>query len=365
MKQLVVIMFFLSNVTFVFGQMTIVLDNIDSKKLPNKIKTIRRYHDDILLSVCTYDTLKREIFTYFRQYNEFFKGEKYITWITGNIFDNSGKKIKSYLLHSNVGLSILSYEYDSLNNNTKIYAKNNDYERDNKQINTNPYSYISDIMNITDLVEHPKIKEIELTTKTSSTREHTFDTIGNMIKHVFYNAKGDTAVSQHEYDIYNNEVFTSYCSKASYGEIYYEMYYEYEHIFDKQLRLFGFIDEEQLKEQSKPKLIQSNLVQSVRINYDWREKRKRVSDNINFFKYDEDNRLIEQITYRKGELQSKSIYEYNSLNQKTRHIFYENDRITIERDYTYDEDGNVIEEIGKKHRGESEYTINYQYEYYK
>jgi len=364
MKQLVIIMFFLSNVTFVFGQMTIVLDNIDSKKLPDKIKTIRRYHDDILLSVCTYDTLKNEIFNYFRQYHEFFKGEKYITWITGNIYNDSGKIEKSYSLHSNAGLSVMNYEYDSLNNNTKIYTKNNDYERNDKQINTNPYFYVSDIMNIADLVEHPKILEIESTAKTSSTQEFTFDSVGNMIKQIFHNDKGYTSVYQYEYDIFNDKVFSSYCSKASYGESYSEWYYEYEHKIDGQRLFYRIIDKKQLE----GKLVQSNLVQSVRIDYDQREKRRRVLDNINFFKYDEENRLIEQITYRKGELKSKYIYEYNILNQMTRNIYYDYDwhpnRIAVERDYTYDEDGKVIEEIGKQNRGGGEYIIKYQYEYY-
>ena len=362
MKQLVIIMFFLSNVTCILGQITISLENIDSKKLPDKIKTIRRYHNDILLNVCTYDTLKNMVFDYYRQYHDFFNEdeERWLTMITAKIYNYSGKIEKSYSLHSNAGLSIMSYEYDSLNNKTRIYAKNNDYEFDSKCINTNSYSYISDIMNINDLVAHPKIMEIELTAKTSSTQEHTFDSVGNMTKQISHNEKGDTSVIQHEYDKYNNKVFSNYRTKVS----NYEIYYEYEHIFDRQLPLCGFINDEQLENQPKPKLIQSNLMQSVRIDYDWREKRKRVSDNIDFFKYDEENRLIEQITYRKGELISKSIYEYNSLNLKTKHYFWYPNRFTSESDYTYDEDGNVIEERVKNNRGEGEYTIKYQYEYY-
>jgi len=372
MKKLVILLIFISNVTLIFGQITIALDDIDSKKLPDKIKSVRRYHNDVLLNVCTYDTSRNLLFNYYRQYHEFLKGEKWLTMITANIYNNLGKIEKSYNLHSNVGLSILSYEYDSLMNNTKINTKNNDYEKDKNLINSNPYSYISEIMSINDLVKHPKIKEIESTVKTSSTIEHFFDSIGNITKLHFKNDKGDEYIHTFEYDIYNNNIFTSYWGKTYYGENYSESYselfQEYVNIFEKQTPIiFDFFNEEQLKERPKP--IKSNLVQSVKIGYNSDNKIKRIMDNIYFYKYDKENRLIEATRYFKGDLKLKIIYEYDSKNQMIRNFSYDYDwnpnRISFERTYIYDEYGNIIEETVKQHRGGGEYTIKYLYEYYK
>ena len=132
MKHLVVAIIFIANVTFVFGQ----LNNISTaaNDLPDKIKTLQQYQDDVLLNVRTYDTLKNLVFSHYKQYVHDNWNGKYITMITGNIYDNYGKIIKSYSLHSNAGLSILYYEYDSLGNNTKLYKRNNDYEKQDSLI---------------------------------------------------------------------------------------------------------------------------------------------------------------------------------------------------------------------------------------
>lgn len=358
MKQLVATIIFIANVTFVFGQLPSELPNDISKTkndLPDKIKTILQYQDDsdFLLNVRTYDTLKKIVFSYYKQYvSEYWNG-KYITMITGNIYDNYGKIIKSYDLHSNAGLSICYYEYDSFGNQIKSYIKNNDYEKHDSLINQNPYYYISDIRNINGLINHPKIEEIELVAKKYLLRERTFDSIGNIIEEVSYEENGDTSAYQkYEYDENNNKIyFYNEWAKSNQWEYYYE--------YEKKYSFFG--------EDSQTKSKRSNLLQSVRIDYDWREKRKRISD-ITLYKYDNEDRLTEKILYCKGEFREKHVYEYNNLNRETKRIWYDYnpDKIVLEKTYLYNKEGNVIEEIvnDSRTREKKVYKYRYEYEYY-
>ena len=132
-------------------------------------------------------------------------------------------------------------------------------------------------------------------------------------------------------------------------------YYEYEN-------KISFFEEDIQTEPQK-----SKLLQSVRVDYDWRENRKRISD-VTFYNYDTKDRLKEEIKYYKGEFQSKDIYEYNNLNQETKRIsyVYNLDKIAVERNCLYNQEGNVIEERKKDFRN-GEVNVNkyrYVYEYY-
>jgi len=356
MKQLVVILILMSNLTFVFGQLPSDLPNDISKTksdLPDKIKIVRQYQDNFLLNVRIYDTLGNEIFSHYKQYvHENWNG-KYITMISASIFDDFGKAIKLYNLHSNAGLSIQYYEYDNLGNNTKTYQRNNDYEDDDDLINTNPFHYISEIKNIDELINHSKIKEIELVAKKNLCSENILDSVGNVIKEIFYKENGDSVYIRYEYDKNKNKIYSYHSGNERFSET--EYYFEYE-------KKYSFFEEDLQKE---PR--QSNLLQSVRIDYDWREKRKRISD-ITHYKYDNEDRLIETIEYSEGKFQAKYLYEYNDLNQITKRTsyVYNLDKIASEETYLYNQEGNVIEETDKDFRAGKE-TVNkyhYEYEYY-
>jgi hypothetical protein len=341
---------------FVFGQLTFLPNDISKEKddLPDKIKTIRQYKDDLLLNVREYDTLKNLIFSHYKQYvSEKWNG-KYIIMITGNLYDNSGKVMKSFHLHSNAGLSIWYYEYDSVGNGTKLYMRDNNYEEHDSLVNTNPYYYISEIKNINDLVNLPKIIEIESVSKKYLMWEKTYDSKGNIITEVSYEENGDTSgYKRYEYDKNDNKIY--FYNEWS-NENHWEYYYEYE-------KNFSLFDEELEDNQEK-----CNLIQSVRVDYDWREERKRISD-ISFFKYDDVDRLIEKTKYDKGEFQDKYIYEYNTLNQVKKRIsyVYNLDEMASEKIYFYNQEGNIVKEIDEDYRsGERIVTeYRYEYEYYK
>ena len=347
MKRLVVIMILMSSMAFVFAQSTFSPNGINN--IPDNLKNIRQYQDDILLNARTYDKLGNKIFSHYKQYvSKNWNGE-YITMISASIFDYFGKEIKSYSLHSNAGLSILCYEYDNSGNNIKTYQQNNDYEEDDDLINKNPYHYISDIKNIDELINHSKIKEIELVAKKRLLCENTFDSVGNMITEISYQENGDrSSYRRNEYNKDNNKIyFYNEWSKENNWEYYFE--YEKRHSFF----------EEDLQTESKP----IKLLQSVRVDYDWREGRKRVSD-ITFYKYNKEDLLMDVTKYNKGEFKEKYIYEYNDLNQVSKRSFVnETNQIVVESTYLYDKEGNIIEEKINDFRSGEENVKKYRYEY--
>lgn len=320
------------------------------KLLPDKVKIIKVYEGDLLINVKEYDTLKNLTFSHNKQYvSENWSG-KYLTVVIGNIFNEMGQIEKSYLLHSNVGLSIRYYEYDSVGNNTKSFTRDNDFERKDSLINTNPYRYISEITTINELISHPKIEEIEKKAQKHLNWERTYDSIGNILTELSFKENGDTSAYQrYEYDKYNNNIyFYNEWSK----EDNWEYYYEYD-------REYSFFEEE-----NEPEKKPSNLLQSVRIDFDSRENRKKVS-KITFYKYDNKDRLIEEIEYDRGEFNHKYIYEYNDKNQVTKRFFYiyDLDKIASIESYSYNKEGNVIKEIDEDFRSDKKEEIKYRYEY--
>jgi len=344
----------MSNVVFCFGQFTGftgVPNGISKNNLPDKIKTIKEFQDDLLLTECVLDTVKNVLFYRSIQSVSGKRNGKYITLITGYIYDDFGKVIKSYGLHSNVGLSIVYYEYDSVGNNIKRYRRDNRYEHHDSLINTSPYSYISEIKSFEELVNYSKIKEIEMVAQKYLLSESIFDSIGNLITEISYRENGDTAdYKRYEYDKDNDKVFSYYESSK---DFYTENYYEYEKKY-----LYHWEDEDLL-----PIFEKSNLLQNVRFYYDRKENRKRISYTM-IDKYDNKDRLIESIYYDKGKFQSRDILEYNSLNQLTKRITYEVDKIASEEIYLYDKKGNVTEYTYNNIRLKEKKVKKYYYDYY-
>ena len=356
MRKLTAILIFIIFGTAAFGQLSFLPNDISKTKklLPNNIKTIRQYKGDLLLNVREYDTLKNLTFSYYKQYVRENWNGRYITMITGNLYNESGILVKSFHLHSNAGLSIWYHEYDSLGNNIALSMRNNDYENKDSLINKNPYRYIAEITSINKLVSHPKIKEIERQAQKYLSLKRTYDSVGNMLTVLSFKENGDTSEYQrYEYDQNGNNIYLyNEWSKKNQWECYYE--------YEKEYSFF----EEKVKTESKP----AKLLQSVRVDFDWRENRKRISDII-FFKYDKNDRLIEKSKYDEGEFQYKYVYEYNELGQviKQRVYVYNTDTIASNETYSYNKEGNVIKEIYENFRSrektESEYR--YEYEYYK
>jgi hypothetical protein len=356
MRKLTTILILMIYGIVTFGQLTFLPNDISKTKklLPDNIRTIRQYKGDLLLNVREYDTLKNLTFSHYKQYvHENWNG-KYLTMITGNLYNDLGILIKSYHLHSNAGLSIWYYEYDFLGNNTKLFMRDNDYEDHDSLINTNPYRYIEEITNINELNNHPKIKEIEKVVQKYLHWERTYDSIGNMLTELSFNENGDTSGYQrYEYDENNNNIyFYNEWSKENHWEYFYE--------YEKEYSFF----EENEETDPKPK----KILQSVRVDFECGENRKRVSD-ITFYRYNNRDKLIEEAKYEKGEFQDKYVYEYNDLGQVTKRtaFVYDLNKIASIKTYSYNEEGDVIKEKDEDFRsGEKEKNeYRYEYEYYK
>ena len=85
MKYIVAIIF-AANVSFAFCQWPNEISKAKND-LPDKIKKVKQYQDDILLNVREYDASKNEIFRHYKQYWDDRNG--YLTMITGNILQKS------------------------------------------------------------------------------------------------------------------------------------------------------------------------------------------------------------------------------------------------------------------------------------
>jgi quinol monooxygenase YgiN len=235
-----------------------------------------------------------------------------------------------------------------------LFMRDNDYEHHDSLINTNPYHYIAEITNINELVSNPKIKEIEGKAQKYLHWKRTYDSIGNMLTELSYKENGDTSGYQrYEYDENNNNIyFYNEWSKENHWEYYYE--------YEKENALF----EEEKETEAKP----TNLLQSVRVDFDWRENRNRISD-ITFFKYDKNDRLIEKTKFNKGEFQDKYVYEYNAAGQviKRTSYVYNPSKIASVETYSYNKEGNIIKETDEDFRSgeKTENEYRYEYEYYR
>ena len=142
-----------------------------------------------------------------------------------------------------------------------------------------------------------------------------------------------------------------------------EYYYEYE---KDPIRIrFGEDAETEIEpERAKEK---KNLLQSVRIDFNVKEQRKRITD-ITFYKYDKRDQVIEEMTYNQGEFIRKVIYEYNDHNKLTRRLTYNYDSniAPVEENYTYDNKDNLTNKKEHNFRSgeKSDVTFRSEYEYY-
>jgi len=363
MKRTAIIIILLTNLILVFGQKadTQNMQSVDTANTNRKVRFIRVFQGEKIVSVREYDTIGNLVFNY--KSDESFgnwtgKGitKEYITTIAAKIYDKQNKVLKSFFLHSNAGLSIDFYDYDDMGNNTKIFQINNDYEKNKFAINTNPYKYISEILNLNTLLNHPKIKEIERVAKKHLREENTYDSHKNVLTTRFFNEKGDTTDFElNQYDKNNNKI---YFYKRWSKNTFWEYYYEYE---KDPIRFAEDVVTDIKPEKTKEK---KNLLQSVRIQFDANEQRKRITD-ITFYKYDKGDRVIEEMTYKQGEFIGKVIYEYNDHNKLIRRLTYNYDysNAAVEQKYFYDNNGNIIDKQEHDFRLDEKSAVKYRYEY--
>lgn len=348
MKKLFLLTAFILIAKVSFGQLTFLPNDISKAKddLPENIKKITQYQGDYLLNVREYDKNFNQIFSHYKQYVSEHWNDKYLTMIKANVYDEKGLVVRSYHLHSNAGHSIYYHEYDSLGNNTKIFKKDNAYEKDDELINKNPYAYIAEIKTFQNLINHPKIKEIEATSERQLILEMLYDTSGNLVEQLFFDAQGDTSmVQKYQYDENHNTIYHYSETKGQTG-IWWEYYYEYEK------------EEDSLAEKK------DRLLQSVRVDFDRRENRPRVSA-ITIYRYDDKDRLKAEIDYSDGKFESKYVYEHNNNEQVIKRLayLYDEDNLVSQEIYEYNPEGDVVKHIDEDYRTDERKVKEYRYTY--
>lgn len=327
--------------TYIFGQSKIspIEESFDTKNIPEKIKKIIQYKSDTILNIREFDSSKNLIFSHSKEYIGPYWNNKYITTIHANIYDSNNKKIKSYYLHSNVGICLDYFEYDENGFQKNVYSKNNDFEDNEDQINTNPYSFIFKIESLNDLINNEKINRIEEIATKFLQLEKEYDSIGNLISEISFNSLYKrNNLEKFVYDNANNLIY-SYLEDSDNNSL--DFIYNYS---------------------------ENKLIQKLRISPIKNSISKEV-DFIEFYIYDNKNRLIEEIVYEKGKMKYKYFYEYNEINlvKKIITYLYNFEKPTIVEKYYYNKKRNVTKEKIYDYRS-NEKIINkysYFYEYYK
>jgi hypothetical protein len=326
---------------------------LNKSEIPQKIKKITQTENNEIIYVKDFDPDKNLIFHYHKQLVGDFWKDKYITMIEAFEYNN-GKLLKAYHLHSNVGFSIWYYNYDSLGNNIKVFQQENDYDDQDSLQNKNPYGYISKILIINDLISHPKIKELESKSRKNLLWERSYDSLGNLSQEITYSSNGDTSnIQRFDYDQSNNQVYFYY--KWS-DELIWEYFYEYEQVV-------SIYDENDTVQKRHGKLIQS-----VKLEFYKPQNKKQVSE-VNFYKYDEQNRLIQDLEFREGKFDSKTVFQYNNDNKIINRTYYirNETEIALIQIFEYNKEGDIIKETINDYRTGEEKRTDYQYiyEYYK
>lgn len=320
-------------------------------KLPKNIKSVTQYSDDIVLNISEYDQNEKEVFSYYNQYvGEFWNG-KYITVITGSLYNNKGQLMKSYNLHSNAYLSIREYAYDTLGNNTHVFDRDYISDKSEKAINSNPYSFISEIKSFDELIKHPLIIEIENSSPKNLLWIKEYDNNSNLVSEVTLTPEGDTsAIERYRYNSNHQPVY--YYHEWP-GMSSTEDYYEYEKS--------PFSGNHSTEHQ------ESKLLQRVRINNPLIPDKTRVSE-ITFYKYDNEGRLAAETEYSDGELSVKYIYKYNNDNRVVNRLafLHDEENLVSKETYTYNAEGFVKrktdEDPGTGEKTAS--TFRYEYQFY-
>jgi len=354
MKVLTLLLFLSSTLCFGIKPEFPTAHLMPETNLPPKIKRVLTYHDSILLIINEYDICQRKIFTYNRQDFNSRNKNKFLTMIIGNEYDNAGTLIKSYNLHSNVGISIRYYDFDDTTNCIKVYEKNNRYE-DIGPINENQYSYLSEIKSYDDLIHFPKIPEIETKNDKLLLCEERTDTINNIIEKSWIDSRGDTDMIQ-KFEFNKDQNVINYFQELPQHGIYHKIYYEYE---KDPIELFG----------RKPTKNSSHkLLQSVRFSFNSDTKKEKV-DEITFYKYDSIDRLKEEVTFTDGVFETKALYEYDDKNRLKSQTLYKYDDTKIAKimTYQYNNEGYVIKKTETDNRSKKSRILDYKYvyEYYK
>lgn len=350
MKQILLFILLLTLSNQSFGQHSNLSIDIHrpTDKIPKKLKRIIQYSDSLIFNIIEYDTSGNEIFTYHRQYvGEFWNG-KYITMITGNVFENN-RIVKTYSLHSNAGFNIYSFEYDTVLKQLKNFTFTIESDLSDHKINSNPFKDIDTITTFNEILGVRPIQDIENKSRKVLTSIEKMDSNGNLMIKNFYmpNGKKDKPSIIYEYDkmgqliseIYQNPIMKFGIKRIEYTYL--------ENKLTQTIVKYGDNDTSELK------LFKYNKAGLLSTQYLLRSK--FINDGIvyyDFYKY--------SYTYNeKGELIKKTT---STILTQSLAMLDDVKKFIEKTHYFYDNNGYVIKEINHDYSSMTVTTKNYRYE---
>lgn len=350
MKQTLIFILLLTLSNQSFGQYSDLSNDIHrpTDKIPKNLKRVIQYSDSLIFNVIEYDKSGNEILKYYRQYvGEFWNG-KYITMITGNVFENN-RIVKTYSLHSNAGFDIYSFEYDTILKQLKNFSFIKEKDLSDDKINSNPYKDIDTITTFNKLLGVRPIQVIENKSRKKLTSIEKMDSNGNLTTKTFYkpNGKKDKSSVIYEYDKMGqliSEIYQDPIMKSGFKRT------EHTYLENKRTKTIVKYGD---KDTSELKIFKYNTEGLLAIQYLLRSK--FINERIvyyDFYKY--------SYTYNeRGELikETTSTMLTHSLT-----LLDVGDKIIEETEYFYDDNGYVIKEINHDYSSKTESTKNYRYE---
>jgi hypothetical protein len=308
-----------------------------------RIKTVKKYQGKKIRFIGRYDKNGNCYFTK----NDGLNGP--VIMILGWDFDELNRDIRSIFAHSNVGFSVSEKKYES--NLIKTFGYTIDTINEYKIVNDdssaavnlnefkfNPYDIIEkinskeELENIEDIIKLFKGKKyLQNITYLDSNQ--------NVVKEISFENNGDTSgITAHRYNKWNKEDY---------------FYNEWKGTMLASWEYFGEFDKT------------GNIIKWFRV-----EDNNGIKDTgeINYYKYSKTDKLIEESCYNKKEFNYKTVFEYNDQGQLIKEFYYESpNKIAVIHNYTYDKNGNEIEEVTfdlRKSKNKPDYKYKTKYEYW-
>jgi len=123
------------------------------------LQRVIQYDGNVPLRVSEYDPQGKLLFHHYKdEMGDYWPG-KYLTMITAHVYQGE-QLMRTSDLHSNVGLSIWDYEYSWLGRRVRVYLREDSYDPE-REVNTNPYRYITQIQSFSQLRAHPQVQLLE------------------------------------------------------------------------------------------------------------------------------------------------------------------------------------------------------------
>lgn len=270
-------------------------------------------------------------------------------------YDKSNKELKTLTAHANVGFSIYTYEYDNLDNETKVYKFNDLEENILKVSNDGPFNYVVNYSSRKDLENDPSIIKMFESDRKYLISEFFYDERGNKIKETNYKENGDTLdVKRNIYNKNGNLIKSQYSHSKSVKNLSYQYDMSGNEIYTICIRDFGKRKDTIDISKFKDNKILMELYKDA------------LNDTAYIIKsyYDSNNNLTEQHFWNKNEIENieKSYYQNNKIVKKE--IYDSNNNIIREQTYEYNNKGQVIRETDNYPELNRKHEYLWKYEYY-